>query len=62
MFNSTNDLTSAIANCVSDANAFYTLSFDIDRPDHADEYLALQVKIDKLGTNARTRTGYYAEP
>jgi VWFA-related protein len=62
VFNSTNDLTSAIGNCVSDANAFYTLSFDTDKPDHADEYHALQIKIDKPGASARTRTGYYAEP
>jgi len=62
VFNSTNDLTGAIANCVSDANAFYTLSFDIDKPDHADEYHALEIKIDKPGMSARTRTGYYAEP
>jgi len=62
VFNSSNDLTSAIANCVSDANAFYTISFDGAKPDHADEYHALQIKIDKPGTTARTRTGYYAEP
>jgi VWFA-related protein len=62
VFNSSNDLTGAIANCVSDANAFYTLSFNIDKPDRADEYHALQIKIDKPGTTARTRTGYYAEP
>ncbi len=62
VLNSSNDLTSAIANCVSDANAFYTLSFDIDKPDHADEYHALQIKIDKPGMTVRTRTGYYAEP
>ena len=62
VFNSSNDLTGAIANCVSDASAFYTLSFDIDKPDHADEYHALEIKIDKPGTTARTRTGYYAEP
>jgi VWFA-related protein len=62
VFNSTNDLTGAIANAVSDANAFYTLSFDGAKADHPDEYHALQVKVDKSGTTARTRTGYYAEP
>jgi VWFA-related protein len=62
VFNSTNDLTGAIANSVSDANAFYTLSFASAKPDRADEYHELQVKVDKAGTTARTRTGYYAEP
>lgn len=62
VFNSSNDLTGAIENCVSDANSFYTLSLDTDKPDHADEYHALQVEIDKPGATARTRTGYYAEP
>ena len=62
VFNSSNDLTSAIGNCVSDANSFYTLSFESAKPDRADEYHALQIKIDKPGTTARTRTGYYAEP
>lgn len=62
VFNSSNDLTGAIDNCVSDANAFYTLSFESAKPDRADEYHAVQVKVDKPGTTARTRTGYYAEP
>jgi VWFA-related protein len=62
VFNSTNDLTRAIENCVSDASAFYTLSFESAKPDRADEYHELQVKVDKPGTTARTRTGYYAEP
>src|ERR1700693_2765948 len=47
VFNSTNDLTGAIANSVSDANAFYTLSFESAKPDRADEYHELQVKVDK---------------
>src|ERR1700688_2881686 len=50
VFNSTNDLTGAIANSVSDANAFYTLSFASAKPDRADEYHELQVKVDKAGT------------
>ncbi|HEV8046812.1 MAG TPA: VWA domain-containing protein [Terriglobales bacterium] len=62
VFNSSNDLTGAIDNSVSDANAFYTLSFESAKPDRADEYHALQVTIDKPGTTVRTRTGYYAEP
>jgi hypothetical protein len=62
VLNSTNDLASAIADCVSDANAFYVLSFDAARADHPNEYHALGVTIDKPGLTARTRMGYYAQP
>jgi VWFA-related protein len=62
VLNSTNDLASAIADCVSDADAFYVLSFDSARADHANEFHALEVKVDKPGLTARTRMGYYAQP
>ena len=62
VFNSSNDLTAAIANCAADANAFYTLSFESAKADHADEYHSLSVTVNKPGTTARTRTGYYAQP
>lgn len=62
VLNSTNDLASAIADCVSDADAFYVLSFDAARADHPNEYHALGVTIDKPGLTARTRMGYYAQP
>jgi VWFA-related protein len=62
VMNSDNDVTKEIAECLRDANAFYTLSFDSPPADHADEYHALEVKVDKPGLKARTRTGYYAQP
>jgi len=62
VFNGSNDLTAAIANCAADANAFYVLSFDVARADQPDEYHSLRVTVDKPGTEARTRTGYYAQP
>ena len=62
VLNTTNDLTTAIANCAGDANAFYVLSFDAPPADHADEYHSLRVTVDKSGAKARTRTGYYAQP
>jgi VWFA-related protein len=62
VLNSTNDLASAIADCASDADAFYVLSFDGARADHANEFHALEVKTDKAGLTARTRMGYYAQP
>jgi VWFA-related protein len=61
VLNSSNDIASSIAGCVSDATAFYTLTFDSPPADHPNEYHSLQVKIDKSGLTARTRTGYYAQ-
>jgi hypothetical protein len=51
-----------IAACVADANAFYVLSFDALPGDGPNEYHALDIKIDKPGLAARTRSGYYAQP
>ncbi len=62
VFNASNDLLGAIASCVADANSFYILSFEAARGDRADEYHAINVKIDKPGVTVRTRTGYYAQP
>lgn len=57
-----NDLTGEIAECVADANAFYVLSFHGLTGDGPDEYHALEIKLDKPGLAARTRSGYYAQP
>jgi VWFA-related protein len=62
VLNSSNDITGEIANCTSDANAYYVLSFEAARADHANEYHAIEVKTDKSGAKPRTRTGYYAQP
>ena len=62
VLNSSNDLKKEIDTCVSDADAFYVLSFDSARADHANEYHAIQVKVNKPKVTARTRTGYYAQP
>jgi len=62
VFNSSNNLTAAIASCASDADSFYVLTFDAPRADHPDEYHTLGVTVDKPGVTARTRTGYYAQP
>jgi VWFA-related protein len=57
-----NDLAAQISTCVQDASAFYTLSFDPPKTDHADEYHDLKVVIDKPKLTARTNTGYYNQP
>jgi VWFA-related protein len=59
VFNTSNDLETAIADCVADASVYYVLSFESLPADEPDEYHALQVTVDKPGVTARTRTGYY---
>lgn len=61
VLNSGNDLVKEITSCLEDTKAFYTLSFDSPPADHPNELHDLEVKIDKPGLKARTRTGYYAE-
>jgi VWFA-related protein len=60
--NTSNDIAAAISTCTADADAFYVLSFEAPRADHADEYHSLAVAVDRPGVKARTRTGYYAQP
>jgi VWFA-related protein len=62
VFNTTNDLTAAIADCAADANAFYVVSFEAARARRGEEYHSLGVTVDKPGITVRTRTGYYAQP
>jgi len=62
VLNSNNDVADEIATCVNDASAFYVLTFDGLPGDGPNEYHALEVKIDKPGLTAHTRTGYYAQP
>jgi VWFA-related protein len=57
-----NGLKAQIDNCVQDATAFYTLSFDPPHADHPDEYHDLKVQIGKPGLTAHTSTGYYNQP
>jgi VWFA-related protein len=57
-----NDVAGEIEACVADANTFYVLSFDGLPGDGPNEYHALEIKIDKPGLKARTRSGYYAQP
>ncbi|HUO35812.1 MAG TPA: VWA domain-containing protein [Candidatus Acidoferrum sp.] len=62
VYNSTNDLATSIAKCVSDAASYYVLTFDAAPTDRPDEYHSLQVKVEQHGAIVRTRTGYYAQP
>jgi len=62
VLNSSNDIAPLLASCVNETKAYYTLSFDAARADHANEYHSLEVTVAKPGLTARTRTGYYAQP
>jgi VWFA-related protein len=62
VLNSSNDLEGEIATCVADASSFYVLTFEGLAGDGPNEYHALDIKIDKPGVTARTRSGYYAQP
>ncbi|MFZ0774531.1 MAG: VWA domain-containing protein [Candidatus Sulfotelmatobacter sp.] len=62
VLNLTNDITTAIAECTADANAFYVISFDAPPADKPNEYHSIAVTVDKPGITARTRTGYYNQP
>jgi VWFA-related protein len=62
VLNSSNDVAGEIAASIADANASYILSFDSLPGNAPNEYHALEIRIDKLGLAARTRSGYYAQP
>jgi VWFA-related protein len=56
------DLTSLIERCVTDAKTYYVLTYNQPPAAHADEYHGIEIKVDRPGLKARTRTGYYAQP
>jgi VWFA-related protein len=62
VLNSSNDLAGEIATCAADSNSYYVLSFEGLPGDGPNEYHALDIKLDKPGLTARTRSGYYAQP
>jgi VWFA-related protein len=57
-----NDLAGLISKCMADANAFYVLTFNPPPAARGNEYHGIEVRVDKPGLNARTLTGYYAQP
>jgi VWFA-related protein len=62
VLNSSNDVAGELATCVNDASFYYTVTFNAPAGDGPDDYHALEMKVDKPGLTARTRTGYYAQP
>lgn len=60
--NSTNDLATAIAQCVADAESYYVLTFNPPVASQPDEFHALEVTIEKPGVTVRARSLYYNQP
>ena len=56
------DVAGALRRCVSDANAFYELTFTPPPAEKPDEYHHLDLLVAKPGLTARTRDGYYLQP
>jgi len=59
---SSNDVAGEIATSLADAKTFYVLTFEGLPGDGPNEYHSLEIKLDKSGLKALTRTGYYAQP
>lgn len=56
------DLPALIDRCVADASSYYVVTYDLPLASHANEYHAIEIKIDQPGVTTRTRVGYYAQP
>ncbi len=56
-----NDVAGGLKRCLGDTETYYELTFQ-PAPGEPNEYHQLQVKLDKPGLEARTRTGYYSAP
>jgi VWFA-related protein len=60
--NSSNDISAQIAECIADANAFYTLTIDAAPADKPNDFHSIDVKVETPGLTVRTRNGYYTQP
>lgn len=57
-----NDIAGEIAQCVQDATAWYTLTFNPAPAKNDIAWHDLQLKVDKPKVVVRTRNGYYSQP
>ena len=62
VFQTGGDLVKQMNDCVRDADAYYTISFNPAPAAHKDEFHDLKVKLSRLGLTARTNLGYYDQP
>jgi VWFA-related protein len=54
------DLAGQISLCIADGQMYYEISFDAVEDGTSIQYRALQVKLNRTGTLARTNSAYYA--
>jgi VWFA-related protein len=59
--NSSNDITSQIAQCVAEADAYYTMTIDARPADKPNDFHTIVVKVETPGLTVRTRNGYYPQ-
>lgn len=57
-----NDITGEIAKCAKDGEAWYSITFDPQKPDSPNTWHDLAVKVNKPSVKVRTDNGYYAQP
>ena len=61
-FESNSDVSGNIQKCLADVQSWYEIAFDPLPADQPNKYHQIQIKFDKPGFIARTRTGYYSNP
>ena len=61
-FNASNDTVGRLQQCIDDTKSWYEITYTPPKADRPDEYHQIEVKVDKPGLTAHTRTGYYDQP
>ena len=56
------DISGLLDHCISDAGAYYQMSFEPPPVDRKNVYHRLEIKIARAGLIARTSSGYYSQP
>jgi VWFA-related protein len=62
VFPKVKNFANAMSGCLEDASDFYVLTFDSTLAAAADDFRAIEVKIDRPGASVRTASSYYAQP
>ena len=62
VLNFDNRVDALLKRSMEDLKSYYEITFDRPLADQRDNYHQIEVKVDKPGVTARTRTGYYWEP
>lgn len=57
-----NDIAGHLEHCIANIAPYYELTFTPPDADHPNEYHRIEIKVDKPGLTAHTRTGYYNQP